>query len=177
MKVHLCCGDRYLDGYLNVDRVGSSARPPKTKVTLDNYYDHPLHKNGDVVIDVWMDIENSWSFEPESLDEVVMVSAFEHFSRASAEKLIENVYTSLKYGGVFKFDFPDIEATIEKYKGDYEYLMRLIYGSQKNDGAFHRWGYNKDSIGEKLAIYPWKSVVFGDIVKHEYPMQGVTVTK
>jgi predicted SAM-dependent methyltransferase len=106
-----------------------------------------------------------------------MISAFEHFSRESAERLLQNVYASLKYAGVFKFDFPDIEETIRRYRKEPEYMMRLIYGSQKNDGGFHRWGYTPETIEEKLRKNPWKSIEFGDIVKHEYPMTGVTATK
>jgi predicted SAM-dependent methyltransferase len=177
MRVHLCCGDRYLDGYMNVDRVGTSARPPKVKVTLDNYYDHPLHENQEVIYDIYMDLEKSWSFEPETVDEFVMISAFEHFNRESAERILENVYTALKYDGKFRFDFPDIEETVRQYKDRPDYMMRLIYGSQKNDGAYHRWGYTQVSIAEKLMKQNWKSVEFGDIVKHDYPMIGVTATK
>lgn len=175
MKLHLCCGDRYLDGYVNVDRVGTSSRRPKHKVTLETYYDHPLHENQEVIIDAWMDIEKTFSFEPESADEVVMISAIEHFSREAGEKIIEKVYTTLKYGGVFKFDFPDLLMTVLEYND--EYMVRLLYGSQKNDGAFHRWGYTENSIKKALMKHPWKSIEIGDIVKHDYPMIGVTATK
>ena len=177
MKIQLCCGDRYLDGYVNVDRVGSSARRPRNKVTLENYYDHPLHENQEVIIDAWMDIEKTWSFEPESADEIVMISAIEHFSREAAERILEKVYTTLKYGGVFKFDFPDIEQTVLLFRNNPEYMMRLIYGSQKNDGAFHRWGYTTETITEKLKCNPWKFIDFGDIVKHDYPMIGCICEK
>lgn len=176
-KVHLCCGDVYLEGYINVDRVGSSAYQPLKGTTLNNYYTNSLHNNKQPVIDRWMDIESGWLFESESVDEFVMISAFEHFSRDAAEKLLDKVYTSLKYGGKFKFDFPDIPKTIEKYKDDPEYMMRMIYGSQKNEGGFHRWGYTKESIWKKLAKQPWLDIRFGDIVKHDYPMIGVTCTK
>lgn len=176
-RVHLCCGDVYLEGYENVDRVGSSCYYKQKGTTLENYYTHELHNNKQCVIDRWMDISKNWLFEPESVEEFVMVSAFEHFSREDAERLITNVYTSLKFGGVFKFDFPDIEETIKQYRDRPEYMMRLIYGSQKNDGAFHRWGYTKETIREKLAKHPWLEVHFGDIVKHEYPMIGCSVIK
>jgi len=177
VKVHLACGDVYLGGYLNVDRVGTSAYRRLEGTTLENYYTHKLGENKQPIIDQWMDIERQWTFEPESVDEFVMISAFEHFSRVSAERLLDNVYSSLKWGGKFKFDFPDIEETVRKYKDDPEYMMRLIYGSQKNDGGFHRWGYTKETIKQKLARNNWLEVHFGDIVKHEYPMQGVTVVK
>jgi predicted SAM-dependent methyltransferase len=176
-RVHLCCGDIYLNGYENVDRVGALRLTIPNGSSLENYYNHSLHDNREPVIDRWMDIERGWMYEPESVDEFVMISAFEHFSREAAERLLQNVYVSLKFGGVFKFDFPDIEETVRKYHREPEYMMRLIYGSQKNDGAFHRWGYTQKTIGEKLAINPWKSIEFGDIVKHEYPMQGVVATK
>jgi predicted SAM-dependent methyltransferase len=176
-RVHLCCGDVYLHGYENVDRVGALVRIAPVGGSLDNYYDHKLHENREPVIDRWMDIERGWLYEPESVDEFLMVSAFEHFSREAAERLLQNVYTSLKFGGVFRFDFPDIEETVRKYYQDPEYMMRLIYGSQKNDGAFHRWGYTEETIAEKLNKNPWKSIEFEDIVKHEYPMIGVRLVK
>lgn len=176
-KVHLACGDIYLSGYENVDRVGRVLQFPSKGNELDNYYDHNLHDNREPLIDRWMDIEKGWLYEPESVDEFVMVSAFEHFSREAAERLLQNVYTSLKFGGVFKFDFPDIEETVRKYHREPEYMMRLIYGSQKNDGAYHRWGYTQETIREKLSKNNWSEIHFGDIVKHDYPMIGVTVIK
>ena len=160
-----------------MDRVGALVHIQPIGGSLENYYDHKFHDNREPLIDRWMDIEKGWLYEPESVDEFVMVSAFEHFSRESAERLLQNVYTSLKFGGVFRFDFPDIQETVRKYYQDPEYMMRLIYGSQKNDGAFHRWGYTDKTIQEKLMKNPWKTIEFGDIVKHEYPMMGVTVTK
>jgi hypothetical protein len=56
-------------------------------------------------------------------------------------------------------------------------MMRLIYGSQKNDGAFHRWGYTKETIREKASKQPWLEIHFKDVVKHEYPMIGVRLVK
>jgi hypothetical protein len=177
MKVHLCCGDVYLNGYENVDRVGAIARVKPVGSTLEHYYDHKLHENREPLLDRWMDIEKGWLYEPESVDEFVMVSAFEHFSREAAERLLQNVYTSLKFGGCFKFDFPDLEKTMRDYITEPEYMMRLIYGSQKNDGAFHRWGYTKETIREKASKQPWLEIHFEDVVKHEYPMQGVRLVK
>lgn len=177
-RVHLCCGDIYLAGYENVDRVGRIIQSVPKGNELDNYYDHNLHDNREPIIDRWMDIEKGWMYEAESVDEFVMISAFEHFSREAAERLLTNIYISLRYGGVFKFDFPDIEETVRMYsQNDPEYMMRLIYGSQKNDGAFHRWGYTEKTIKEKLAKNSWAEIYFGNIVKHDYPMIGCTVIK
>jgi hypothetical protein len=63
------------------------------------------------------------------------------------------------------------------FRNNPEYMMRLIYGSQKNDGAFHRWGYTTETITEKLKCNPWKFIDFGDIVKHDYPMIGCICEK
>ena len=176
-RVHLCCGDVYLKDYVNVDRVGSIAVREMPGTTLDQYYTHPVHENGEAKIDVWMDIEKEWLFPAEGVDEFVMISAFEHFSRESAEKIIEKVHTSLKYGGEFKFDFPDLKRTLDEYSADPEYMMRLIYGSQKNAGAFHRWGYTAESIYEKLKKHHWREIHLEPIVKHAYPMIGVRAVK
>jgi hypothetical protein len=176
MKIHLCCGDVYLKGYINVDAVGelvSGDNPNET--TLENYYTGKVHENKRNIVDRIMKL-------PEELDscnieEYLMISAFEHFSLVDAEILVDKIYRSLVNDGVFRFDFPDIEMTIWKYSNQPEYMMRLIYGSGKNGFGFHKNGYTIETIKNLLGKYPWSSIVVGKIVKHEYPMIGITATK
>jgi len=76
-------------------------------------------------------------------------------------------------GGQFKFDFPDLKKTVPEF--DDRYMIRLVYGSYKNEYARHKWGYTRNTI--KKLFNKWYSLDFKDIVKHDYPMQGVIATK
>ena len=44
-RVHLACGDIYLEGYENVDRVGTQVVAIPIGASLEHYYDHKLHDN------------------------------------------------------------------------------------------------------------------------------------
>lgn len=176
LKIHLCCGDVYLDGYVNIDGTGRLASPNNENLTtLDKYYKRKTHEFNEVLYDVKLRLPDEYHFK--DVDEVLMISAFEHFRLPEVEELIYRVYFSLNTGGVFRFDFPDIEETVRKYRNNPEYMVRLIYGSQKNEFGFHKHGYTKSTIKKILGVRKWRSIKFGDIVKHSYPMIGVTATK
>ena len=176
MKIHLCCGDVYLDGYVNVDAIGPMVGKTNPNITtFDNYYKHKDHIFKKPIVDILMKLPREYDFK--EVDEVLMISAFEHFTVPETDILLAIIWNSLKSGGVFKFDFPDILKTIEEYYETPEYMMRLIYGSSKNLFSFHKQGYTKESIKTKLKHYPWTSITIGDIVKHDYPMIGVTAVK
>lgn len=180
MKVHLCCGDVYLEGYTNVDvfgdLVGEVTYNPNI-TTIDKYYKKNLHDYSRPVLDLRMNLVEEWLFATNSVDEFLMVCAIEHLTEFHAKQVIERVYQSLKPNGVFRFDFPDIYKTLEVYKDNPEYAMRLVYGSGKNEWGFHRWGYTKESIKTILNKHQWGNITFCDIVPHEYPMIGVIATK
>lgn len=176
MKIHLCCGDVYLDGYWNVDAYGVAGwEENPNKTTLEHYYKGKVHDFRFNLVDQIVLLPDELKFS--NVDEYLMVSAFEHFSLEDAKEIVSRVYNSLNDGGVFRFDFPDIFKTVDQYKNNQEYMMRLIYGSGKNDKAFHKHGYTEETIQKLLMTHPWKSIVFGDIVEHTYPMIGVTATK
>jgi len=173
LKIHLCCGDVYLKDYINIDGMGKIGT--KDGTTLKHYYTGNVHENKQVIVDEIRVIP--YELDYKDVDEYLMISSFEHFSLRNASELVKKVHSTLKKGGVFRFDFPDVLATIKKHIKQPEYMMRLIYGSGKNEYSFHRHGYTKETIKRLLEPCNWKSIKFGDIVKHEYPMIGVTATK
>ena len=176
MKLHLCCGDVYLDGYINIDIKGK--KPPKDNpnlTTLCKYYDkRNVGDKNKIYVDREMDILK-YDYPKNSINEVVMISSFEHFTKKEAEDLTKKIYKSLVPNGRFKFDFPDLKATANEYIACD--LVRLIYGSYKNEYSIHKWGYTRDTIKTLFNGCNWRMREFGDIVKHDYPMQGVTLTK
>jgi predicted SAM-dependent methyltransferase len=175
MKVHLACGDVYLTGYVNIDQYGTIAKNPSPR-TLDTYYqDRRTGDTQEIIVDKLLRLPAGLSFSDNTVDEFVMISAFEHLEKNDALVLLSKVYRALKVGGQFKFDFPDLKSTILQYED--EEMVRLVYGSHKNDGGYHRWGYTENTIKEYLSQDPWTSIEFKDIVQHEYPMTGVIATK
>jgi len=179
-KVHLCCGDVYLKGYINVDVYGDLVTVVSENINeteLENYYKKEIHDFQRPIMDRRMHIPHEWKFENNSLDEVLMICAIEHFSKEEAQHIINLVYGSLKKGGVFKFDFPDVIETVNQYKDDPEYMMRLIYGSGKNEFGFHKHGYTEMMMRDMLGERNWRNITQQDIVKHQYPMIGMIATK
>jgi len=178
MRVHLCCGDIYLKDYVNIDikgKLASSLKENPNLTTLDKYYaDREIGCARDIILDCEMDVRNLGLGQGE-LDEVLMISAFEHFTYEEAKNICRAVYASLKSGGKFRFDFPDIVNTAKYFSN--EKMIRLIYGSYKNEYARHKWGYTKKTIIELLNRIGFIDIRFGQIVKHEYPMIGVTAVK
>lgn len=188
MRIHLCCGSIYLDGYVNCDVIGDHAsmvKNNKNKTTLDKYFKFPFEKDKKrrirrpFIIDVKMNpLEFPWCFESKIVEEVIMVSAFEHFEHETEIPfIIKEIYRILKIGGIFKFDFPDIKKQVDEYYGkDDEFLMELIYCNHKNKHSQHLWGYTEKTIDKYLTEDKWK-LEMKQVVEHSYPMIGCWATK
>jgi len=186
MKVHLCCGDVYLSGHINVDIGGRKLRKGEANpnlTTLDRYFTRPFstefskRTRGECIVDKKMNLTENWmDFSNNSVDEIVMISAIEHFTKRDAAHIVGEARRVLVSGGRFIFDFPDIHEDVRKhYKTDPEWLMELIYCNQKNEYSTHKWGYTRKTIKELLGD-SWK-VQFKTVVKHDYPMIGVVARK
>lgn len=186
-KLHLCCGGIYLKDYINVDIWGDdistvSCNPNIT--TLDHYYIHPFSTNQEdrirvrPIVDRRIDILHEWPFDNESMTEIVMICAIEHFTAKEAQHIFSEIKRVLKSGGVFLVDFPDIASLMfdnDYYYSKPEYFMELIYGNHKNAYSVHKWGYTPDSFISALGD-GWE-VTEKEIVKHEYPMIGMEAIK
>ena len=181
MKVHLCCGDVYLAGYANCDVDGELASESAVDIparTLENYYSNRLvgHKQT-TFVDRRFDITKfPWPFTDESVDELVMIQAIEHFDYPTAQKIIDEILRILVPGGKLLIDFPDVEGAIAKYaKTDPEFMIRFIYCNHKNQYSVHHWGYTKETF-PKLLGFGWE-YEFREIVHHLYPVIGCEATK
>lgn len=179
MKIHLCCGDIYLIDYINIDiegQLSSTALPnnlANNSTTLGNYFKYSFGTpRRSIIVDKLMDITKPWDIESNSIDEIVMISAIEHFKLSEAQFIVSEVKRVLKSGGEFKFDFPDLRKDILEYYHKPDFLMELIYCNWKNPYSTHKWGYTIESARELLDM-GWKYVFPQEIVKHDYPMQGM----
>lgn len=181
MKLHLCAGDIYLDGYVNCDVNGILIGEGETVTNptdLEHYYrDRQLGHKQAIVIDRRMDLtERPWDFEDASADEIVMVNGIEHFTHYEAVCIVAEVRRVLKRGGKFLVDFPDLKRTIEQFvDDDPDFCMRHIYCNHKDAHSVHHWGYTQATFRELLGA-GWR-VKFRAIVKHDYPVIGCEATK
>ncbi len=122
MKVHLGCGNKYLEGYLNIDL------PPSEHTVMD------------VKADMYADIR-TLEFPENSVDEIRLHHLFEHFNRAESLKLLVRWRTWLKVGGILHIQTPDFYTCALLYifaSRHYKFqLGRHIFGSQEAAWANH----------------------------------------
>ncbi len=182
MKIHLCAGDVFLTDYTNVDvegeQVDAENRGDIPYRDLTNYYSNRLvgHKHP-TYVDMKFDITCfPWPFEDESVEELVMIQAIEHFDYSTAKKIIDEILRILVPGGKLLIDFPDIVGSVDKYReSQHEFMMRFIYCNHKNQYSVHNWGYTEDTFPQLLGI-GW-TYEFKQIVKHIYPVIGCEAIK
>lgn len=185
MKLHWCCGDVYLDGYLNLDIKGVLADivgENANRTTLDNYYAYPFDttfsKRGRrlFIVDRIASILDRWGFKDGSIDEVVMISCWEHFTKEQIKHIVSEIKRVLTVGGRLIVDFPDLKKDIQLYlDSDPEYCMELIYCNWKNEFSCHKWGYTPKSFA---ALWDDRFIVREEtVVDHDYPMIGMIVEK
>ncbi len=122
MKVHLGCGNKYLEGYVNIDL------PPSEHTVME------------VKADMFADIR-TLEFPENSIEEVRLHHLFEHFTRAEALKLLVRWRKWLKVGGILHIQTPDFAACALKYLyAPIRLRLKLgrhIFGSQEARWANH----------------------------------------
>ena len=189
--LHLGCGNVYLDGWVNVDvyqpgfAFTPSERPDlldRLRTTLDRYYRYPFGEAPQAVLaDAFMDI-TALEFADASVDEILAVGVFEHFSRDDARRTLADWCRVLKSGGRAVIDVPDLVETGRLLRDaanadDALWAIRLIYGSQKNPYSFHKWGYTPetlDALGRACGFSRSQPV---RLIEHSYPMFSLALIK
>ena len=187
MKLHWCCGDIYLEDYVNIDIVGRLAsgyalEENPNKTTLDKYYKKQWDENfdkrmrGPFIVDRCMNILRPWPYADESIGKIVMISCWEHFSKEDIFYIKSEIERVLVHNGRLIVDFPDIRKNVGLYyNADPEFMMELIYCNGKDERSQHKWGYTAKSFA---AMWSDAFVVEEKtIVKHDYPMIGMEVVK
>lgn len=140
MKLHLGCGEKYLDGYLNIDL--PSAQQTVIKSRADRYED----------------LKNL-RFKKASIEEVRLHHVFEHFSRATACAFLASWYSWLTVGGKIRIEVPDFNRSalvlINPFVGvkKKSIALRHIFGSGEADWANHLMGYTTKSMRSLLEAY------------------------
>lgn len=144
MKINVCCGNKILAGYTNVDI--AAAAPDKTPDLLCDARKIPLPDG--------------------CADEVMCIHGLEHFYRFEVDDVINEWHRLLKKRGVLILELPNIikccQNLIDGVQGKHPEQMGLwgIFGDWREGNPYmnHRWGYSPASLTELLEQHGFKGV-------------------
>lgn len=138
MKLHLGCGQKYIEGYVNIDYPIS---------------EHSIQEKS--VADVHADI-TQLSYPLSSVDEVRLHHVFEHFTRPIACGLISEWRFWLKQGGILHIEVPDFQRTAFTVLNPFSIsrsrtvALRHIFGSHEAFWAVHCEGWTVSQLSNLL---------------------------
>lgn len=121
MKLNLCCGDDYREGYINIDFSDKRSDGKSIKVDLLN----------NVLLGL--------PYEDGSVQEVVFRESLEHFNRWNGQKVLKEINRVLKKGGIVDISVPNA------FRQMYKFLERANEELSPEDfeTAHERWNYWK----------------------------------
>ncbi len=137
VRLNLGCGDKILDGFINVDVVEARAG-----------------KKPDVICD----LHDLSSFEDNYADEILAVHVIEHFWQWEVVDILKEWTRVLKPGGKMILECPNLLSAAEEFLKNPEEAalggptgqrsMWVFYGDPawKDPLMIHRWGYTPRSL-------------------------------
>jgi len=180
MKLHVACGDVYLYGYINIDIKGHVLKSNELMegTILSEYFKYPFGSpRREIIVDRQLDILNPWDFKTDRIEEIVIISAIEHFNYEDAKFIMSEIKRVLKPGGKLIIDFPDIlKQVADYYEEDAAFMSELILCNHKDEYSIHRHVYTRKSFIELLGE-GWGEIRWETVVEHSYPMQGCVAIK
>lgn len=160
MKLHLGCGQNYLDGYVNID------------YPLDH---HSVQTES--VADKFADL-TKLRYKKASIEEIRLHHVFEHFPRAVALALLISWRSWLKVGGVLRIEVPDFKASILTYLNPLtsrkvkSLTLRHLFGSQEQVWANHYEGWSTDNLIYLLETFGFENIKVNKIThKHMHNIE------
>lgn len=136
LRLHLGCGRRKLDGWLNVD-IDEQVRPD---------YVHDIAK------EPW-----PWS----GAAEIAAYHVIEHLSQKDGALLVQRSFAALRKGGTLALECPDFRQAVLRWQSNGSRLQH-IFGMQSTPWHYHLWGYTSDSLAQLLKSAGFKVTSVGD---------------
>ena len=127
-KLHLGCGERFLNGYIHID--------------IDQH-DH---------IDFLRPIDNLDIFEDNSIEEIYASHVLEYFDKYEVVNVLKEWNRVLKPGGELKIAVPDFENLLKVYEltGDIKNIEGPITGlwevNNNSNKLFHKQIYDENKV-------------------------------
>jgi predicted SAM-dependent methyltransferase len=146
MKLHLGCGQIYLEGYVNIDFPLS---------------EHTLQEKS--VADEFADLLKL-NYNRKSIEEVRLHHVYEHFPRHIALALVASWHTWLQRGGVLHIEVPDFEESAKLVNDpsasdhDQKVALRHIFGSNEAPWATHYEGWSAARLTEVFELFGFKNI-------------------
>ena len=142
MRLHLGCGAKKLEGWINIDSV--AALQP----------------------DLVHDISQPLPYDDLAVDEVLAEDLLEHFDKYLRFVVFYEWVRVLKIGGKITLQVPDFKKILRKYfKFGYDNFVDFIFGenmweSKTYIGHFgnHKWGYSKETFLVFVQMFGIKTV-------------------
>jgi predicted SAM-dependent methyltransferase len=146
LKLHLGCGQRYLEGYENID-FPSSFHSVQERNVAD--------LNADIL---------SLRFTAQSIEEVRLHHVYEHFPRPIACALLAGWFSWLKLGGTLHIEVPDFKKTARIMLnplvsfGRKAVAERHLFGSHEANWAIHCEGYTPQLLKKMLESFGFRVI-------------------
>ncbi|MCK4887704.1 MAG: cobalamin-dependent protein, partial [Planctomycetes bacterium] len=132
LKLHLGCGQKYFDDYVNIDY------PPEN------------HNVMNVKADLYYDIKKI-ALPENSVDEIRLHHVFEHFSRVEALALLIKWHKWLKKGGRLHIEVPDLIGSAKTLLSDVSMKVKMGVVRHLSGDQASSWGYHVDQwFGERF---------------------------
>jgi predicted SAM-dependent methyltransferase len=148
-KLHLGCGRKYLDGYVNIDYPTSEHTVQETTLVADVYANI-----SDLI------------YPAGTVDEVRLHHVFEHFPRQTALGLLCRWTDWLKPGGTLRIETPDLMASAWALVSPFttsvtrQQIVRHLFGSHEAHWAAHWDGWYKSRFRATLAALGYRNMKF-----------------
>jgi len=132
-KLHLGCGNRHFDGFINIDVMPSPS------------------------VDIMCDCRRL-PFPAGSVQRIETYHMIEHLPRHEFIEALFEWNRVLEDCGILVIECPDFPAIIGEYFNGKHYRINNIFGLQRHSGDFHQFGYSFHDLKQKL-----EAVGFGKV--------------
>ena len=136
LKLHLGCGDKKIEGYVNIDI---------------RYMPN---------VDVVEDIRTLKSIKEETVSVIYVSHVLEHFGRLEYKEVLKRWCSLLVPKGILRLAVPDLESVFEYYQEtkDLSKIRGFLYGGQDYKENYHYCGWDYKTLEEDLIECGFSSV-------------------
>lgn len=124
MKLHIGCGSKRLEGYVNIDIRSTPAADIVMDATVLPYADN-------------------------TVEEIFCCHMIEHLTKEEGEQFLKECYRVLRSNGVLRLELPVIDLVIEnawKAGAAEQLVINMLYGLQRYTGDYHKYGYTRNTL-------------------------------
>ncbi len=152
---------KLIQNKLTMINIGSGA------IALEGYWNIDISHRADLIIDLDY---NLLPFQDDSLDVAVCISAINYLTRDRAQLLIQDVWRTLKPGGIARFASQDLRMIAQKYvENDQTFFSQLLpngkhrFPGRTNADKINAWFYGHPTSGNKVCRYFYDYETLADL--------------